>query len=164
MSAPNHIIYIDELSGEIKEIKDSRGVNPPEGVEDNVRIKYSYIEISDRPVYANTNIYNSTTDSFDPRIDKPNSYATWSAANARWEWTEEQVLEMVRRERNIRLFASDWAILPGSPLTYEQRAEMNVYRQALRDITTQVIGQDPLSFPTIQFISWPEPPSWFSNQ
>ena len=44
---------------------------------------------------------------------------------------------LVRRIRNSRLTATDWTQLPDSPLTAEKKAEWSVYRQALRDITTQ---------------------------
>jgi len=44
---------------------------------------------------------------------------------------------LVRRMRNSKLTATDWTQLPDSPLTAEKKAEWSVYRQALRDITTQ---------------------------
>jgi hypothetical protein len=44
---------------------------------------------------------------------------------------------LVRRMRNNELTATDWTQLPDSPLTAEKKAEWSVYRQALRDITTQ---------------------------
>ena len=44
---------------------------------------------------------------------------------------------LVRRIRNDKLTRSDWTQLTDSPLTTEKKAERAVYRQALRDITTQ---------------------------
>ena len=44
---------------------------------------------------------------------------------------------IVRTMRNNELTATDWTQLPDSPLTAEKKAEWSVYRQALRDITTQ---------------------------
>ena len=44
---------------------------------------------------------------------------------------------LVRRIRNDKLTRSDWTQLTDSPLTTEKKAEWAVYRQALRDITTQ---------------------------
>jgi len=44
---------------------------------------------------------------------------------------------IVRTMRNSELTATDWTQLPDSPLTTEKKAEWAVYRQALRDITTQ---------------------------
>ena len=45
--------------------------------------------------------------------------------------------EIVRSMRNNELTATDWTQLPDSPLTTEKKTEWAVYRQALRDITTQ---------------------------
>jgi hypothetical protein len=47
--------------------------------------------------------------------------------------TEEQAMELVRVERNRRLFDSDWTQLPDTPLTAEEIEEWRVYRQELRD-------------------------------
>ena len=44
---------------------------------------------------------------------------------------------LVRRLRNSRLTATDWTQMPDSPLTTAKKAEWSVYRQALRDSTTQ---------------------------
>ena len=44
---------------------------------------------------------------------------------------------LVRRMRNSELTATDWTQMPDSPLTTAKKAEWAVYRQALRDITTQ---------------------------
>lgn len=54
----------------------------------------------------------------------------------------------VRERRNQLLLASDWTQLPDVPLT--TKAAWAVYRQALRDITTQ---------PDIFAITWPSPPA-----
>lgn len=40
----------------------------------------------------------------------------------------------IRAERNRRLKATDYALLPDSPLSAEARAAFSEYRQALRDI------------------------------
>ena len=45
--------------------------------------------------------------------------------------------EIVRSMRNNELTATDWTQMPDSPLTTAKKAEWSVYRQALRDITTQ---------------------------
>ena len=44
---------------------------------------------------------------------------------------------IVRTMRNSKLTATDWTQLPDSPLTTAKKTEWAVYRQALRDITTQ---------------------------
>ena len=62
--------------------------------------------------------------------------------------SDEDAWIVVRRIRNSRLTATDWTQLPDSPLSSEKKAEWSVYRQALRDITTQ---ENPRE------IVWPTP-------
>lgn len=50
------------------------------------------------------------------------------------EYTPEQQLQMLRDERNYLLQKTDWALLPDSPLTEEEKEEYKVYRQWLRDV------------------------------
>lgn len=54
---------------------------------------------------------------------------------------------VVRGDRNRRLTACDWTQLPDAALSNVQTAEWAIYRQALRDITTQ---SDPFN------IVWPK--------
>jgi hypothetical protein len=56
---------------------------------------------------------------------------------------------MVRVDRTAILTSSDFTQLADAPITAEKRAEWVIYRQALRDITTQT---DPFS------IVWPTSP------
>tara|TARA_R110000868_G_scaffold89185_1_gene248374 strand:- start:1152 stop:1622 length:471 start_codon:yes stop_codon:yes gene_type:complete len=56
----------------------------------------------------------------------------------------------VRADRNRNLMLCDWTQLADAPLTDEKRLEWVVYRQALRDITTQ---SDPFN------ITWPTKPA-----
>lgn len=58
--------------------------------------------------------------------------------------------EQIRQQRNRTLFASDWTQLPDAQLTAEQKAAWAVYRQALRDITSQA------GFPST--VDWPVAP------
>lgn len=55
-----------------------------------------------------------------------------------------------RSARNALLSQSDWALLPDSPLTDEQKNEVIVYRQALRDISSHA------EFPDNQFPNKPD--------
>jgi len=61
----------------------------------------------------------------------------------------ERQWDAVRADRNARLAASDWTQLADVPLNEEEKAAWATYRQALRDVTTQV---DPFE------ITWPEAP------
>ena len=49
--------------------------------------------------------------------------------------TPQRLAESVRRERNARIAATDYLMLPDSPLTEEGRAAWRQYRAALRDMT-----------------------------
>ena len=57
--------------------------------------------------------------------------------------------DVIRTDRNARLSASDWTQLADVPLSEEEKAAWATYRQALRDVTTQV---DPFE------ITWPVAP------
>ena len=69
------------------------------------------------------------------------------------EVTVEEVLETVdeiRARRDRILAATDWAVLPDSPLDAQSLEAVKTYRQALRDVPQQV------GFPGN--ITWPEMP------
>jgi len=55
----------------------------------------------------------------------------------------------VRVEQKYKLEDSDWTVLPDVPMEESLRNQWKVYRQELRDITTQ---PDPFN------ITWPTPP------
>jgi hypothetical protein len=55
----------------------------------------------------------------------------------------------IREERNTKLEKCDWTQLPDSPLTNQKQTEWQIYRQALRDITSQ---------PDVFNLSWPNAP------
>lgn len=80
---------------------------------------------------------------------KPYSAALWDAEQELWidlrskddEWIK------VRKDRGIKLNASDWTQLPDVPLATKEA--WAAYRQQLRDVTLQ---PDPFN------IVWPQPP------
>lgn len=65
-----------------------------------------------------------------------------------------QVMEQVRRERDLILSSTDWTQVPDSPLTAEQRSEWQMYRQRLRDLPS-----DYAHVTSLEDVVWPEPPS-----
>lgn len=83
----------------------------------------------------------------------PNDYSTFNYDTKQWEksQTDEQRWELVKISRNIRLSASDWTdtLSAKDRLGDELYQQWQIYRQALRDITTQT---DPFN------IVWPVPP------
>ncbi len=60
-----------------------------------------------------------------------------------------QKWQNIRSQRNSLLSESDWTQLPDSPLLSEKKTEWSVYRQELRDVTSQ---SDPNN------IIWPVKP------
>lgn len=65
--------------------------------------------------------------------------------------TAEQLAVFARQKRDGLLAASDWTIVNDSPLSPEIQTEWKMYRQALRDITSQS------GFPDV--IVWPVAPA-----
>lgn len=43
----------------------------------------------------------------------------------------------IKSQRNLLLISSDWTQIPNNPLTQEQQEAWAVYRQELRDVTSQ---------------------------
>lgn len=72
----------------------------------------------------------------------------WSAWQAALPDPDIALAEEVRAQRDALLADTDWTQMGDSPLTDESKAEFAVYRQNLRDITSQA------GFPSD--ISWPE--------
>ena len=91
-----------------------------------------------------------------PDIDSRTHKVTQEVAEVNGVWTQEWIIQRLPTEqainnvcadRNIQLSDSDWTQLPDSQV---DRVAWAVYRQALRDVTTQ------LNFPWN--IQWPESP------
>lgn len=62
--------------------------------------------------------------------------------------TTEELAERIRLERNFKLSNCDWTVLPDSPLDNEKRQQWEIYRQVLRDITTQPTFPNSVIWPT----------------
>lgn len=62
----------------------------------------------------------------------------------------KETADEIRAKRDKLLDATDWAVLPDSPLDEPSQAAMKAYRQALRDVPQQD------GFPVN--ITWPEMP------
>ena len=56
--------------------------------------------------------------------------------------------EIARGQRNQKLSASDWTVLPDAPLSDLKKSEYLVYRQALRDVPEQSGFPDSITWPT----------------
>lgn len=83
----------------------------------------------------------------------PTERSRWHLKRMTWEELPvpvHQQWDVIRYQRDKRLQACDWRILPDSPTPAEDRDAWLAYRQALRDITDQ---PDPAA------IAWPTPPA-----
>ena len=86
----------------------------------------------------------------DPAPD-PNYY-DWK--DEKWNFNSTNFWVLVRRERDQRLYASDWTQLDDCKLSMTKKGEWAEYRQALRDTPT-----DNADTVDLGKILWPGPPS-----
>lgn len=70
------------------------------------------------------------------------------------EPTEQELASMVRSQRDAKLSATDYLIVPDYPISPEDLEAVKVYRQALRDIPEQS------GFP--KNVQWPVEPQFLS--
>ena len=70
------------------------------------------------------------------------------------EPTEQELASMVRSQRDAKLSATDYLVVPDYPISPEDLEAVKVYRQALRDITEQS------EFP--KNVQWPVEPQFLS--
>jgi len=80
---------------------------------------------------------------------QPGDYYDW--VDEEWVLNSETLFDMIRLHRSTKLAASDWSVLPDSPLTDSKKTEWTTYRQALRDVPTNnsdVEHLDDVSWPT----------------
>jgi hypothetical protein len=84
--------------------------------------------------------------------DKPNNGNYWDFdySNKVWIGNSQIASTQITDKRQILLQQSDWTQLPNGPLTAEQQQAWAVYRQELRDITSQ--SGYPFN------VIWPTPP------
>ena len=76
----------------------------------------------------------------------PSKKPSWSAVQAQ---IDPEQWKIVRFQRDKKLQACDWTVLPDVPMDAPKRTEWETYRQSLRDVTSQ---PDPFN------ITWPTPP------
>ena len=67
------------------------------------------------------------------------------------ELTDEQRADRIRRQRDYLLAQTDYLVMPDYPVDAETLTAVKVYRQELRDITSQK------TFP--KSVTWPEVPA-----
>lgn len=68
---------------------------------------------------------------------KPDYASYFDYATEQWVGDTANQESVVLSKRNNLLYTSDWTQLPNSPLTLEVQQEWAIYRQQLRDVTSQ---------------------------
>lgn len=88
--------------------------------------------------------------------------AITTSNDGRWfAESDEDKIFFLRKDRNIKLLESDKYMIPDFPITEEKREEWKIYRQALRDLTTNISLADIVvdnTF-TVHGCNWPTPPA-----
>jgi len=84
-----------------------------------------------------------TTEQRNLKADNPGLSYVWSNYSFSWvsKFTQSEQYAIqeasVKSTRDTLLYESDWTQIPNNPLTTEKQQEWAVYRQQLRDITSQ---------------------------
>jgi hypothetical protein len=146
--------YIAKISqnGEIISLALPKGANNiSEGFHEseNVYVVYIDFEIDNRPLFMETHYYQFELEMFVERQKKPNPVAYWS--DGQWTWDTEKFLDLVRRDRDKKLYQSDWTQVADAPVDSVVWA---TYRQALRDFPSTI---DP-STASLEDLVWPTAP------
>lgn len=81
---------------------------------------------------------------------KPGDAYIFDYTTKKWIGDTSAATTEATNKRNLLLQQSDWTQIPNNPLTVEQQESWAVYRQELRDITTQ--SGYPFN------VVWPTPP------
>jgi hypothetical protein len=129
----NTTIIVDTVTLEFMNYWPSNTVNPPTVIGPNPQIS---LETSEDPSVLRAVIVDDVvTLQEDPAKVAQRTQNQWTA---------------LRLQRDSLLSASDWRVLPFSPLTQEQQQAWADYRSALRALPQ--LTQDPSS------VAWPEAP------
>ena len=105
--------------------------------------------------FVNTHVWDEALDEWLTVDRRPNYHSFWdrSASPAKWTWDLEVIKNEIRAQRDMKIFHTDWAMLPDAPLSAEKRQQYIDYRQALRDITDTV---DLTVVDSVDKVIWPE--------
>lgn len=68
---------------------------------------------------------------------KPDGAAYFDYDTKQWVLDYPAQEDAVKKQRDHLLYQSDWTQIPNNPLTSEKQQQWAVYRQQLRDITSQ---------------------------
>ena len=164
----DRVVTIDTTSGgKIVGIQLAIGEYPPSGDLDDSgglwivhMLEHNFPEPACKDLdYFRTNYWFNLTDQTFVKVEseQPNEYAEYDPTTKEWSWDAALVLIDIRRERDGKLWTSDWTQLSDTNLTAEQKAEAVDYRRALRDITINI--GNPV---TADAVNWPTPPDFLA--
>ena len=155
------IVYVDEPTGLLETVATPTADMPVEGVNDEINKRIIYLTEANLPEekckdwawFSQNYWFNKTSLTFVKVGNKPNDFASYDFSTNSWTWDKAEILKMIRRERNGRLFGTDWTQVADNTLTDAQKAEALAYRKALRDMMPNV--DNPA---TVEEAPWPEIP------
>jgi hypothetical protein len=164
MTTIHCLVYVDEATGRVEGVHTPTANMPEEGLHEDIGKRLIKLTEANLPEekckewgYFQMNYwFNKTTMTFEKVGLRPNDFATYDFSTNSWTWPREEILELIRRERNGRLLVTDWTQISDNSLTDSQREQVRVYRQELRDMMTSV--GNPA---TLADVSWPTPPDIF---
>jgi hypothetical protein len=111
-----------------------------ESLTDEQRAEFDVHFIHQMPKPNVDYIFNVTE--ADPEFKDGNWFQVWVVSDASPDEVEQRTNNQaasVRAERNSLIAECDWTQLPDSPLTTTKKQEWSLYRQTLRDITSQSV-------------------------
>lgn len=155
MSNIKHIAWVKPVTGEISKLMFAKGANnPAEGYDSDQSLHIVHItDVIERgDVFLRTKYRDLDNNTWETRGEAPNTVSTWNGTQ--WTYTQEGVLTIIRHERNSRLAQTDWTQFIDNGLDSDTKALWVTYRQALRDVPTQVDGTTV----TVDDVTWPTAP------
>jgi hypothetical protein len=138
------MIYIYQQNGKIVAYYQSDDIDAAEKIYGN---NYLYLQ-SD--LLVDINNYKIADGQLSALPNQPGIYYVYDYDSNVWIDSFNYSYAVIE-QRNKLLYESDWTQIPNNPLTQEVQQEWAVYRQALRDITTQS------GYP--KDVIWPTPPA-----
>ncbi len=147
-------------TGEIERADLESGISPTPGAQADGRF-LQYVSLEGKNIsidqFIETRYYSYEQGGFVVRESRPNTAATWNSETSEWEWNTEDLLNLIRLDRKVLLFNTDWACTTDAPITETQQVEIRAYRQALRDFPSTL---DMSGIRRLEDVVWPSAPSW----
>lgn len=156
------VVALHDENGVIQITQMDNGIHGEDGTIDEVsglivhRV-YSLDGMRDMGEFMERYIWCNSLDWWKQVPPKPNAFAFWDATlePAGWNWDRSIFLDEVRRQRNMKLGATDWMVLPDSPVDYATRESVLEYRQLLRDFPSTLTGDET----SLEELQWPSNPT-----